>query len=326
MAITYIDGDILQLAKTGIIAHVVNDLGGWGRGFSGQLSKAYPRAEPSYRKWHKSPFFSLGFTHLESLTNHLLVAHMAAQHGYKTADHPQPLDYDHLRSCLESLTRTEDTTKVIHMPRIGAGLGGGDWGAIEDIINDVLSDRDVRVYTLPSKKETPTALAVVPQEEEKKPLVRQLPYCVIESPTKGKREYWDLASAMAAIAKAKAASNYLMIAASGARERDAERDYTAFEESVQKVCSYKPGQKLCIIQGGARGFDAVARSYAYTNNLPLITFPADWNGPDQRQAGIIRNTYVVDVADELIAAPGEGPGTRDAMRKARLRKVPVTQC
>ncbi|WP_212648347.1 hypothetical protein [Deinococcus hopiensis] len=39
----------------------------------------------------------------------------------------------------------------VHMPRIGAGLAGGDWVILEGIIRDKLADQDVAVsvYDLP---------------------------------------------------------------------------------------------------------------------------------------------------------------------------------
>lgn len=330
MAITYITGDLLQHAKTGIIAHIVNDQGGWGKGFSGMLSKAYPRAEPSYRKWFKSGYFYCGLTHLEELADNLLVAHMAAQVGYKSTDNPKPLNYDYLRDCLSSLTRTNAATKKlpIHMPRIGSGLGGGNWDDIEAIINEEAPDLDIRVYTLEGKVPMPTAAPVVPQEAKKVPLVRQKPFCIIESPVKGRKEYWDLEAAYTAIRRAKNAGFYVMVAASGSRERDSQEDYEAFATRVQRVCKFHDEdlQHIAIVQGGARGFDNVARQFAYIHKLPLITFPADWEGPDQRGAGMIRNQYIIDVADELIAAPGDGTGTQDCITKARLAKVPVMQC
>jgi hypothetical protein len=34
------------------------------------------------------------------------------------------------------------------MPKIGAGLAGGDWEKIEEIINSVFDKRDIFVYEL----------------------------------------------------------------------------------------------------------------------------------------------------------------------------------
>lgn len=36
----------------------------------------------------------------------------------------------------------------IGLPKIGAGLGGGDWAVIEEIINNVFDGYDVTVYEI----------------------------------------------------------------------------------------------------------------------------------------------------------------------------------
>lgn len=51
--------------------------------------------------------------------------------------------------------------------------------------------------------------------------------------------------------------------------------------------------------------------------------PADW-AAHGRAAGPIRNTELVKLgADECAAFPGQGPGTRDCMRKAAAAGIPV---
>ena len=57
--IKYVKGDLFDhigLIKQKIgIAHVCNDIGHWGAGFSGVLSKHYPLAEVSYRQSYAHP-------------------------------------------------------------------------------------------------------------------------------------------------------------------------------------------------------------------------------------------------------------------------------
>ncbi|MFD9821428.1 CsbD family protein [Streptomyces violascens] len=36
-----------------LIAHVCNDLGGWGKGFVVSISRRWPEPEASYRRWHR---------------------------------------------------------------------------------------------------------------------------------------------------------------------------------------------------------------------------------------------------------------------------------
>lgn len=53
-AITYLKGDATSPQASGIkiIAHVCNDIGGWGKGFVLAISRRWPEPEKAYREWH----------------------------------------------------------------------------------------------------------------------------------------------------------------------------------------------------------------------------------------------------------------------------------
>jgi O-acetyl-ADP-ribose deacetylase (regulator of RNase III) len=36
-----------------VIAHICNDLGGWGKGFVPAVSRRWPEPEADYRRWHR---------------------------------------------------------------------------------------------------------------------------------------------------------------------------------------------------------------------------------------------------------------------------------
>ena len=62
----YLKGDATcpQAPGNKIIAHICNDIGGWGRGFVMALSKRWDEPEQQYRAWHRGdvddPPFELG--------------------------------------------------------------------------------------------------------------------------------------------------------------------------------------------------------------------------------------------------------------------------
>jgi hypothetical protein len=67
-----------------IIAHICNDLGGWGKGFVLTISKRWPEPERAYRHWHRDRAgndFGLGATQLVQVRPDTWVANMLAQHG-----------------------------------------------------------------------------------------------------------------------------------------------------------------------------------------------------------------------------------------------------
>ena len=183
--INYVIGDATepQVGKgERIIAHICNDLGGWGSGFVCCLSNKWPQPEKNYREWfewakHKDEggnvVMPLGMIQLVQVPDPnkngpLYIANMVAQHGYTSSDNPVALRYDALASCLRDLGRWmgnyyalksrighgamgEMPDITIHMPRIGCGLAGGSWNVVEHYIAAILGGTDVYVYDLEEK-------------------------------------------------------------------------------------------------------------------------------------------------------------------------------
>ncbi|ODU25375.1 MAG: hypothetical protein ABS95_00190 [Verrucomicrobia bacterium SCN 57-15] len=158
MALHELTGDATQPVQTEgniLVAHVVNDRGGWGKGFVLAVSKRWPQAEKDYRDWAKSGRrgdesstpFQLGEVLISKVEPNVDVAHLLAQHGYIGPDNPTPLSYEALAQCLRKLADIAAAQNAsIHMPRIGAGLSGGDWSRIRQIIEQELGHLAVYIY------------------------------------------------------------------------------------------------------------------------------------------------------------------------------------
>ena len=173
--IHYLKGDATQPVGEGpkILAHICNDIGGWGAGFVVAISKRWPQPEEAYRAWAKGRFrpkpgcaiigpqtFSLGSVQFVTVTEDLAVANMIAQRGYgprgndlhRTDDHDPngpPIRYDALALCLKGVqSAAEKLDASVHMPRIGCGLAGGRWDQVEPIVSKMLDGLDVYVYDL----------------------------------------------------------------------------------------------------------------------------------------------------------------------------------
>lgn len=128
----------------GIIAHVCNNKGGWGAGFVLALSDRWIKPEISYRRLQE---YVLGKVYLIEVEPDLYVANMIAQDGYYRQGYV-PLQYDALTTCLKKLNAYASKVDAkIHMPKIGSGLGGGDWNRILKIIEDTALV-DVTIYEL----------------------------------------------------------------------------------------------------------------------------------------------------------------------------------
>lgn len=148
--ITYIKGDATKPIGEGekLILHVCNDIGRWGKGFVVAISKKWKKPEQIYRRNKKD----LGLVEVVRVESDIYVINMIAQRGigreWMTKTY---LDYEALKECLKKVNVWIDKKKedyTIHMPRIGCGLGGGEWGRVEEIIIEILNDKEIYVYDL----------------------------------------------------------------------------------------------------------------------------------------------------------------------------------
>lgn len=144
--IEYIQGDLFDnLPETHcVIPHIVNNRGGWGKGFVVPLGQRFPKAEQVYREWFGQPDFKLG-NNKWYRENNVYIVHMLAQRGYKSWSNPIPLDYYALELCMKNVSE-KVITDPIYTVKFGAGLAGGDWDRIENMIKSIWSNRKVFIF------------------------------------------------------------------------------------------------------------------------------------------------------------------------------------
>jgi O-acetyl-ADP-ribose deacetylase (regulator of RNase III) len=147
----YIKGDATAPVKEtpiGIIIHCCNDIGAWGAGFVLALSRKWPEPEKRYLAAER---YCLGEVQFVGVTPDLMVANMIGQHGCgRRPDGSPPIDYPAIRCCLDKVREEIDLLggpeiASVHAPRFGAGLAGGDWNVIEQIISDELCSCGISV-------------------------------------------------------------------------------------------------------------------------------------------------------------------------------------
>ncbi len=150
MALHYVTGDATapQRPAPWVIAHVCNDIGRWGRGFVLPLARRWPETKRAFL----GRALALGEVQFVELEGGCSVANMIGQRGvYRRGRKDAPIRYEALAQCL---TRLNDYALArgmsVHMPRIGAGLAGGDWDEIESLLrlHIELARLEVFVYTL----------------------------------------------------------------------------------------------------------------------------------------------------------------------------------
>ncbi|MFD3410031.1 macro domain-containing protein [Streptomyces cyaneofuscatus] len=149
--ITYVRGDATAPQGKGVkvIAHVCNDLGGWGKGFVVALSRRWPEPEAAYRRWHRERAgndFALGAVQFVQVGPYLWVANMVGQRGMRTGSKGVPVRYEAIETALGAVAvRAGELRASVHMPRIGCGLAGGKWSRVEPIIEGCLTGEGVSV-------------------------------------------------------------------------------------------------------------------------------------------------------------------------------------
>lgn len=164
-----IEGDLIDLAKNGtfdVVAHGCNCFSRMKRGIAPQMAKAFGcdkfELEDSFyagkidklgridfqalRRYNFKlpPFLKNALTYPEYEKNEQILYVVNAYTQFDWDSRGKPLDYEALTLCMRKINIIF-SGKHIGLPKIGAGLAGGDWLLIKSIINMELSDMDVTV-------------------------------------------------------------------------------------------------------------------------------------------------------------------------------------
>ncbi|MEU9207138.1 macro domain-containing protein [Streptomyces sp. NPDC048415] len=149
--ITYVRGDATVPLGKGVkvIAHVCNDIGGWGKGFVLAVSRRWPESEKAYRAWHRDRAhndFGLGAAQFIQVERYVWVANLVGQRGIHTGSKGVPVRYEAIDTALGRLAdKALELGGSVHMPRIGCGLAGGKWSRVEPLITERLVRRGIAV-------------------------------------------------------------------------------------------------------------------------------------------------------------------------------------
>lgn len=145
-------GDILSVKENAIIVHGCNNHGVMGSGIAKQIRAEYPGVYDTYTdnlaalsRTNKNPMGKV-FWHLGN--NQLLIANAITQDGFGK-DGRKYVSYKAIAECFVEVAIIAEQEKLpVHYPLIGAGLGGGDWAIIADIIESVFESFPTVEHTL----------------------------------------------------------------------------------------------------------------------------------------------------------------------------------
>lgn len=134
-----IRGNLITLAKQGqfdAIAHGCNCFNNMGAGIAKSIKQEFPEAyEVDYNTVKGDKRKLGGYTEVFIPEYDLIVFNLYTQYHYGMGK--ANIDYRALAQCMEKLS-IDYPNLIIGMPKIGAGLAGGDWSKIEPIIERYL--------------------------------------------------------------------------------------------------------------------------------------------------------------------------------------------
>lgn len=144
--IKYVKNDLFD-GNVDLIGHGCNCKGGFGAGIAGIMSIKHPNARQAYIDKHRGDGWKLGEVQFVQ-SNGKTIANCATQDNFLPRDRVHA-DYNAIRACMVQVKEYAKLRNLtVGVPKIGAGLAGGNWAVIEMILNDVFQDYDCIVFYL----------------------------------------------------------------------------------------------------------------------------------------------------------------------------------
>lgn len=130
-----IKGDIIELFKSGqapLIAHGMNCVNSMEAGVAKQIAENFPEVAEVDKKFSLPALYRLGDYSAVRYEQGVIL-------NFYTQLHPGPnFEYSALRTCLRKLSAEATASGnylELTIPKIGSGIGGGDWDIIKKILN-----------------------------------------------------------------------------------------------------------------------------------------------------------------------------------------------
>lgn len=151
--IVYQRGDLLQ-SDCNVIIHGCNCFNTMGAGIAAQIRKFYPEAYKADLATVKGDRNKLGsFTYAVAKNSEIprIIINLYSQYNYGIVNGKAPIDYLALEKgsiaiklFLKNMSEPlmGKLNPKIGLPRIGAGLAGGNWNTISNILNKVWTSGD----------------------------------------------------------------------------------------------------------------------------------------------------------------------------------------
>lgn len=146
-----LSGNLLD-ASEGIIVHGCNAQGKMASGVARDIRARYPQAYDAYMAHYQAKGLKLGEVVWAKISDEpkLAIANGITQEFYGRDASRRYVDYPAVAQVFRAVAKVAHARQLpVHYPKIGAGLGGGDWGVIEKIINEELAGLNHTLWVPP---------------------------------------------------------------------------------------------------------------------------------------------------------------------------------
>lgn len=148
----YFKNDLLTV-KHGTIVHGCNAQGKMNAGVAKSIRQKYPYVYTNYLSDLHILNPLVGSSSIYRYSEDLVIVSAITQKYYGSDRNTRYVSYDAIDKIFEDLFAWVDRRYAVSMPKIGAGLGGGDWDIISEIILDKakqqsFSEENLHVYEI----------------------------------------------------------------------------------------------------------------------------------------------------------------------------------
>ena len=151
-------GDLLQLAEDGdfdVIVHGCNCQQAMGKGIAKVIKARFPEAYAADLQTAKGDPEKLGSISYATVTRGEVTLHVVnAYTQVHWRGRGKKVSEEAIRQSMRAIKQTFSGLRIGY-PKIGAGLGGGDWATIAQIIDTELEGEDHTLVVLPTDSLTP---------------------------------------------------------------------------------------------------------------------------------------------------------------------------
>ena len=140
--IKYKQGDLLSLTE-GVIVHGCNAKGVMGSGVALAIKEKYPKAYEAYKGFEAKHGLRLASLSIAKVTPKVFVANLISQEDYGRNRLIKYVSYGAIHLGFEKLNGHFPSSAVFNFPKIGAGLGNGDWKEISKVIEFACPGREL---------------------------------------------------------------------------------------------------------------------------------------------------------------------------------------